>query len=455
MLVTVDGWAWMDKGSLTLTQLQALKSSLTVRPRKVGDHPGDPPSPIKLYEEHDDRIGIARQYFFQKSRGDADVELRVSTGTKSLWPGPVLFAGDLRDEQERGVATIVKAFYGGKLGGILRAPCGFGKTVVACAIASRLNVPTLVVVHKEFLMNQWRDRIVEFLPEAQIGRVQQDTCEFAGKHIVLAMVHSLASRDYGETFYNWPGLIIVDETHRIGASTWAPVPSKFPAKWRLGITATPRRKDGADNVFTYQIGKVVFAAKEEQLQARVRRVWSTFKLVKTPRFNPNLAPRSLLIRFLCSSEPRNRMIIEQMILALKADRTVLVLSERLNHLDTLNAMLFRMWGEDDGPVPGVGFYVGGMSENALSESSRMRCIFATKQMASEGLDIPQLDTLVLATPMSDIEQARGRILRPLYSDGRLGEKKTPIILDIRDDRVKKFQKLGESRDRQYRKLGDS
>ena len=85
----------------------------------------------------------------------------------------------------------------------------------------------------------------------------------------------------------------------------------------------------------------------------------------------------------------------------------------------------------------------------------MRCIFATKQMASEGLDIPQLDTLVLATPMSDIEQARGRILRPLYSDGRLGEKKTPIILDIRDDRVKKFQKLGESRDRQYRKLGDS
>jgi superfamily II DNA or RNA helicase len=455
MLVTVDGWAWVAKESLTFVQLQALKKSLTVRPRKVGDHPGDPPKPIKLYEEQDDRIGIAREYFFQKSRGDSEVELQVSNGTKASWPGPIVFNGALRDEQERGVAAIVKAFRGRKLGGILRAPCGFGKTVVACAIMARLDVPTLVVVHKEFLLNQWRERIAEFLPDAKIGHVQQKRCEFVGKHVAIAMVHSLANKDYGEAFRNWPGLIIVDETHRIGASTWAPVPSKFPAKWRLGITATPRRKDGADNVFKYQIGQILFTAKEDQLKARVRRVWSTFKMVKTPRFNPNLAPRSLLIRFLCASKPRNRMLVEQLILALKTGRTILVLSERLKHLDRLNAGLFKLWDKADGPIPGVGFYVGGMSENALRESSQKRCIFATKQMASEGLDIPQLDTLVLATPMSDIEQARGRILRPLYRMGQVTDKKTPIIVDIRDDRVKKFKKLGDSRDRQYQRLGDT
>jgi superfamily II DNA or RNA helicase len=197
-------------------------------------------------------------------------------------------------------------------------------------------------------------------------------------------------------------------------------------------------------VFRYHIGRVLFGATERRLKPKVRRVWTNFRVVKTERFNPALVSRSILVRFLCASRARNRLIVQQLKLAVEAGRKVLVLSERLNHLEALEAALAREMGSE---APSTGRYVGGMSAEERDESAKCRVIFATKQLASEGLDIPALDTLFLVTPMADVEQAVGRILRTFEG------KKDPVVVDFRDDKVGKFKRAGESRDKFYRRIG--
>lgn len=438
----------MPKVELTELKLQALKARLTIHPRKVGDHPGEPPDPIMLYNE--DRpgfIGVPRQFFLANKREHHEVEYDFSAGREDLWGGPLKFSGTLRDEQQLALKTIASRFKTGTWGGILRAPPGWGKTVWSCALIAELKVPTLVVVHKEFLLNQWRDRIEQFLPGAKVGLVQENECGFQGSHIAIAMVHSLFNRDYGKIFYEWPGLVITDETHRIGAATWSQVPPRFKSKWRLGISATPRRKDGAENVFYFHIGDVLFTASEQRMKPKIRKVWTQFTLVKTASLNPSLVSKNLLLKFMCANKARNQVIVQQLALALEAGRKVLVLSERLQHLADLETSLRMAWNRDVGPVPSIGYYVGGMREEELDVAKEAQVIFATKQFAEEGLDIPALDTLFLTTPMSDIEQASGRILRPCEG------KKEPVIVDFRDDKVSYCVRSAESREKQYRKHG--
>lgn len=447
MKVRVGGWAWTRKDSFTEVQLRSLKAKLTIYPRKVGDHPGEPPSPVYLYREDSDGfVGMPRQYYLANRKPHHEVEFDVTEGRKDLWGGPLKFSGSLREEQRRALVTVSSRFRAGTYGGILRASPGWGKTVWGIALAAEMQVPTLVVVHKEFLMNQWRERIEQFMPGAKIGYVQEDTCDFQGKHFALAMVHSLSGRDYGPVFYDWPGLVITDETHRIGAATWALVPPKFRARWRLGITATPRRKDGADNVFYYHIGEILFTASEQRMKPKVRRVWTDFKLIKTATLNPSLIPKSLLLKFMCANKSRNKAIVKQLVLALNAGRKVLVLSERLAHLTAMEFELKEQWKDEGEKLPSIGYYVGGMTEDALEVAAKARVIFATRQFAEEGLDIPALDTLLLTTPMSDVEQAVGRILRPFEG------KKEPVVVDFRDDNISYCMKMGESRDKFYKRV---
>ena len=443
MDVEVAGYAWLPKSDLTPDQIVNLEEMLTIHPHKVGDYPGDAPAPIPLFANEPDRFGIPREFFFERRRPVHNVILNVTEGSDAWWPAE--FVGTLRPEQQTAANEVLSMLRAGRLGGIIQAKPGWGKTVVALAIAAELGLPTLVVVHKEFLMDQWTQRIEKFLPAAKIGRVQQDVCNFEGRTIVMGMVHSLGGTEYAPELYDWPGLLMVDEVHRIGARTWAPVPPKFRAKYRLGFTATPRRKDGADDAFWQHIGPIIFAGKEKRLTPVVKRVWTKFKLVKTDRFNPLLAPRSLLLRFLCASRHRNDLIVDQLVAALIAGRKILVLSERLNHLQRLEDQLRKIWPSQAGEVS-IGHYVGGRSKTQLERSAQARVIFATVQYAAEGLDIPALDTLFLATPMSDVEQAVGRIQRPFEG------KKDPIVVDFRDDSIPMFERQGRSRQRFYDRL---
>jgi superfamily II DNA or RNA helicase len=140
------------------------------------------------------------------------------------------------------------------------------------------------------------------------------------------------------------------------------------------------------------------------------------------------------------------LIVEQIIRAVNAGRKLLVLSERVKHLQVMDAMFHDMWPRQYGGVPSTDYYVGGRKKGELEIAREARVIFATSQYAQEGLDIPALDTLFLTTPLSDVEQAVGRILRPFEG------KKEPIVVDIRDDNVAVCERGGKSRDRYYSRV---
>lgn len=447
MRVVVDAWAWLDLAHLDPTKVFNLKRLLTLHPRKVGDHPGPAPEPLPLFVEKPGFLGVPRE-FFLKSQARHEVEYHITQGDKSTWPGDLVLHAELRPEQALALNVIEQKLTNGNLGGLLRAPPGWGKTVWACALMARLQVPTLVVVHKEFLLSQWRERIQQFLPGAKIGICQQNDCEYGQRHIVIGMVQSLSQKGYPTAFYHWPGLVLTDEVHRIGAAEWSKVPPQFRSRWRLGLSATPRRKDGCEDVFLHHIGPLLFTAREQRLVPKVKRVWTTFKLFRTDHFDPEMASRAILLRFLCKDEDRNRQVVEQLVRAAQVGRKILILSERLHHLDLLRELFDRMWTKatDGLPLPSHGLYVGGMDEDALRASAGCQLIFATSQMVSEGLDIPALDTLALTTPLSDIEQAVGRILRPFP------DKREPIVIDFIDRCPSKFERMADMRERQYRQI---
>lgn len=242
--------------------------------------------------------------------------------------------------------------------------------------------------------------------------------------------------------------VVVHNCHRLGADTWSRASTKFNARWRIGVSATPRRKDGAEAVFFHQIGPVIYLSEEQRLKPKVRRVWTDFKLVQTPTLNPEIISKNVLLKFLCGNAARNKLIVEQLVLAVVAGRKPIVLSERLNHLDLLEALFKQQWKTGQTvPVPSTGFYVGGMKEEELEAAAEAQVIFATRQFAEEGLDIPALDTIFLTVPFSDVDQAVGRILRPC--DG----KKDPVVVDIIDPKVSLCVKSATYRDRFYKTKG--
>lgn len=757
MKIIVDRWAWLSKTDLSVAQIAALRRNLTVVPRKFALDKEDP-KPLHLFAETPTMFGVAREYALGNLKPHHQVELRVSNGDMSTWPGPLAFQGVLRPEQEQAVTQIAAMFQQGvALGGLLQASPGWGKTVATSYLMALLQVPTLVVVHKEFLMNQWQQRLTQFLPGIEIGICQQDTLDYHGKHVVLGMVHTLADRKFSDDFIRWPGLCITDECfpsgtavatpvgarsietlavgdrvvcaagvgivsavlsrnvarsslrvllfedgteqvctaehpfltvagwqparvlegrdvltaagcfdtmlrhgnealpplagdvcavreaescargqevllacvyggseaiegtapavrivwsetckqkeiaflfqclssevvaargvaagsedfapghavaqrqpadcaggvrtydttqsdavtrnsesgqcrvtssrvqtpgtrgeregvdgsaeivvgsvrgslgdgarvadggaseecarateplqtrysaraaaggdrggwpyarfaessaggsqerevpafvrvvrvavpkqndlerlgisadsatgsvrvhnltvdrhpsyvlaasgvlvhncHRVGAATWSVVPSKFPARWRFGITATPRRKDGAEKVFQYHIGKILFTAKEQRLRPLIKRVHTTFRVVPTPNMPVSRMPRTLLISLLCGSPARIALVANQIVLAVQAGRKLLVLSERLAHLEAIHKTLVGLWPSGTATLPTIDYYVGGRTEKERELAAKARVILATSQFACVDAAAPIVDRL--------------------------------------------------------------
>lgn len=448
MKVLVDSWAWLPKADLTDPQLYDLRTRLTIVPRKVGDHPGDDPSPLYLYREESERIAVPRGWFMH-NRKETDLDLQMTLGRQGIFQeNPVFFSGTLEPDQDRAVGILVdnlKQYSGG----IFKADPGYGKTVIACNLIPRMGVPAVIVLHKRFLLNQWKARIRRFLPNARIGFCVQDKCDFEGKHIVLASAQSLYKRQYPNEFYEYFGLVITDETHRVAAPTWSLIPPKFRAAYRLGLTATPRRRDGSQEVFFKHIGPIICHGQIERLPCKISRIYCDTKLPESFHENPKLLSSTLATRFITRNPERNKKIVDMLIKAAQAGRRCLVMSTiRGKHLLPLETLFRKTWEKQvKTPLPTTSFYLGGMKESALDLAAEAQIIFTTAQMTKEALDIPPLDTLFLVAPMGDVEQAVGRIQRPFPG------KKDPLVIDFRDDEVGPCGKMAGYRWEFYKSKG--
>ena len=196
----------------SVEEQQFIRNALNVKPF-VPKSPVQPPS-FPIYRESNNKLYLPR-HFGIENYGVPD-DMRLPPGT----PIDVSFNGSLRDYQENVVNIFMKtAKKNDKIGGggLLEIPCGRGKTVIALSIISQLKTKTLVVVHKGFLLDQWIERIAQFLPSAKIGKIQGQIIDIEDKDIVIGMLQSLSMKDYPQDMFSSFGLTIVDECHHISS----------------------------------------------------------------------------------------------------------------------------------------------------------------------------------------------------------------------------------------------
>ena len=385
-----------------------IKKELTVRP-EVNNEFGFPPPPFKVFKTNKECICVPRFYGIEKF-GEPLEDARPEPAKMKA-----TFIGKLRKETHQPEA-LTKAIEAGS--GVLSLPCGYGKTTVALAIASTLGLRTMILVHKEFLANQWRERIQQFCPGATVGLVQRDTVE-TDADFVIGMLQSLSQKDYTFEQFESVGTLIVDEAHHVCARVFSQALFKLCPRHVYGLSATPERKDGLTKVLHWFMGPTFFAVeRREQSAVNVTTVPLDFVRYRDPPPTNRIGKISLaeMITVLVEMPERNNKLLKVIKGALKGGRKVLVLSDRRLHCEYIHR-----------EFPGSGLYMGGMSEQALEESSKCSLIIGTFSQAHEGLDIPTLDTLVLATPKSDIKQSVGRILRETP-----GKRNQPHIWDLRD-----------------------
>ena len=578
------GYAILKKDNEAL--VEQLKKELTVTPKTFSIAQDVKPVSFPVYRENDKKLYLPKNFGLSKFGKPTHMEIPDGEDCPLLE-----FAGSLRDEQRTAIQNYQAAVADPlRMGGIISLVCGGGKTVLSLYIASLYKKKTLVVCHKDFLGNQWKERIEQFLPQARIGKLKQNKIDINNKDIVIASLQSIAMKDYDPAIFQDFGLAICDECfpgdtliqtswglqkigflyhlwyyglitplilsyneyfqvfefksltyawqkenltlvqvrlsdrtsfsctanhkiytkrghipanqlfpgdeiitthlngttlvidvteylntdtfvydievadnhnfvlengvvvsncHHLSAEVFSQCLPKITCRRMLGLSATLKRKDGLSKVFEWYLGKPVFTAKrlESELIAVIKRYYETDpgdygREIKLWNGKLNMAR---MINSVCEFRPRNHYIVEiiQDILTKEPDRHILILSERRGHLAALEELIQQY----QIPVT-MGYYVGGMKQEALDESATKQVILATFQLASEGMDIPSLNTLILASPVSSIEQAVGRIQRQKVSERTY----IPLVIDIFDE-YSIFENQGWKRYRFYKDNG--
>lgn len=399
---------------------------------------------VEVYRRSNQGLLVPRAYqgFAHLSEGSEVKEHSVCLGKAMNSVAPPI---SLREEQIPAVDAVMGSLDRPGKGAILFAPCGKGKTVMGLEMARRLGRKTLVLVHKTFLVEQWVERAHDFLPSLKIGFWQRDSLPSEEDDIVIGMVQSIVNpkRSYAESIYEQFGLVIADETHRYAAPSWQEAISKFPAAYRIGLTATPERRDGLHKVFMLHIGPIVYRMNGHSQKPCIYKVTTPYRL--DPRdfaLRGGRVNTSKLITSLSEIEGRTEIICGYAVRAAKVGRKVLILTERVNHSRVMRDRVQSILGQEYC----VSLYIGASNETQRREASVADVVIGSYAMAQEGLDIPTLDTLILATPKTSVTQSIGRILR--YAP----DKKSPVVVDFVDQEIEILGAYWGARRKLYEKL---
>ena len=379
---------------------------------------------------------------------DNNIKCKVIDERFGGQPIDVAFAGTLRVDQEAAVVAMLPHDCG-----VLCAPTAFGKTVTAAALIAQRGVNTLILVHRAELLKQWKERLQVFLSVGKgiVGTVGGGTgkSKHTGK-IDIALMQSLTRQGEVNELVESYGHVIIDECHHIGATSFEGILKRVKAKYVLGLTATPFRRDGQQPIIFMQCGPIRHTA--------AKATNAPHDLVVVPRMlAANIALRSDagiqdVFSHLANYAERTRTIAAAIIEAYREGRKVLVLTERTEHLQAIA-------NELAGHVDGL-FTLHGRTPKKLRAAimealnslpaNAPRALLSTGKLIGEGFDHPPLDTLVLAMPISwkgTLQQYAGRLHREHAT-------KTDVrIIDFVDTGHAALPRMWDKRQRGYRAMG--
>lgn len=361
-------------------------------------------------------------------------------------PASLQFQGKLLPQQEEAIQSLLK-----HNNGILSAATGFGKTITAAALIAERKTNTLIIVHRKQLMDQWIEQLAMFLgiPAKEIGRIGNGKNTATGI-LDIATIQSLNHRGEIKSLITQYGQVIVDECHHISAISFEKVLQKLRAKYVYGLTATPTRKDGLHPILFMQCGPIRYKTNLKK-QAQIRPFGHKLVPILT-----NYKSKSSTITNIYSelgiNKKRNELIFNDVLQALEAGRSPLILTERVQHVEELEKMF-------KGFAKNIIVLAGKMKKKELQEALNLlaqiptteeRLIIATGKFIGEGFDDPRLDTLFLTMPISwkgTLQQYVGRLHRNHLNKHEVQvydyvDNHVPVLKQMYDKRLKSYSAMG-------------
>lgn len=386
----------------------------------------------KLLETIDDKLVVYQDQTFE---GDS---IEVS------------FKGALRSEQQIAADALLKHNIS-----ILEAIPGFGKTVIALYLMSMIQKSTLIIVHSKELLNQWKEKIDEFIeyPKAKLKRDHYIGEYYSNKkklkyHIDIALIQSLSKIDNMKTIQKY-GLVLIDECHHASSDTYRTVLRNINAKYIYSFSGTPERKDKLEKVIQMYLGNIVYKVdKQEMIKSRnyeqilIPRM-TTFKIIDQDLSFHEIANK------LYQNQKRNHLIIQDVVKKLKENKNIIILTDRKEHIQILYKEL-EYYDYDIYCMSGDNSVKERKTIKKQIEQSQHYIIIATSQLLGEGFDLPSLNTMFITMPISfkgRLSQYVGRLHRD-YENQELVE-----VYDYADIHVKVLQNMFQKRLKTYKNEG--
>ena len=412
-----------------------LDNPLYVAARKAGRYTGHLPPRLCFCEQANGSLIMPRgaaNSIVRRAQGHGTVD--VVDNRLTLPEIDLTFRGSLRAYQQQACNGAIDSSMS-----VVEAGTGSGKTVMACAIIAARKQPTLIIVHNKELLYQWRDRIEQFLG-VEAGLIGDG--KFEVRPLTVGIVNTVRSRldELTDRF----GHVVVDECHRVPASMFTEAVTAFPARYLLGLSATPYRRDNMDNLIGWFVGEHRVQVDMCTLQDVGAVLRPEIVERETGFFYPYRDDYTRMLTALVENVHRNEIIAAD--IRKQSERgTALVVSDRVAHLKRLAELA---------AVEGGKLLTGQTPKKerlAIVEDlkgGKVPVLFSTLALIGEGFDCPGLDSLLLASPIKfsgRLKQVVGRVLRP-------AEGKTPVVVDFIDSRVGVLKNQARARRQVYEQL---
>jgi len=454
---------WVRKRELeaiTGMSLKKLKSQFTVRSKF------DPALRIPCYEEREKWFGFPRHYSNGKLSAD-DYRDRRSDGDSLIF--------NVRTDPLDGQISILEEFKRrelyGNTGFLIDMPTGSGKTFTALKILEFMKRSALIIVSKSDALEDWFSEIRKHtdIHPRDLGVGSDGKINWQGKKIVVALVHTVVKDRFGDDFKKNFGVVVFDEIHRTAPpETFSAAASMFPARYRIGMSATMERKDNLHRVFNFHVGESILKGTgAKKLNSVVAIVRYKAKKGTVPENLPVMTRRGIILKMLERDWVRSHLICRYIKKFYNSEgRRCVVMSDRTRQLKEIRDILIK---EFKVPAADIGYYCKSVyvRTNKFKDNNNRqvtevitkpvpqkendrardtcRVILATYKMMDTGTNIPDLSGLIMGTPQSTAIQTMGRIER--FVEG----KKQPIVIDIVDTRFQDTKFWAEDRREEYKR----